>query len=127
MHCIRLFPYFSNRNSVSPNATIVGQCCYNTNGVLVTKEAGGHDTKSDPKNNFFEHFSKDLWPVIICCEELKDGVNQVCQTILNDQEKYFAQSFTQGYTAPQVGTFLASFTMHALPTMTCKNLNIRIV
>ena len=58
------------------------------------------------------------------CEELKDGVNQVCQTILNDQEVYYAKSFTEGYTAPQVGTFLASFTMHALPTMTCKNLNI---
>ena len=121
MHFIHLFPYFSNRNSTRPNDTIVGQCCY-TNGVLVTKETGGHDTKSDPKHNFFEHFSKDLWPLIICCEELNDGVNEVCQTILNDQEVYFAKSFAQGYTAPQVGTFLASFTMHALPTMTCKNI-----
>ena len=83
---------------------IVGQCCYNTNEVLITSiTRGGLDRKEDPTGKrYFEHYRKDLWPIIVCCETLRIP-DENCMKILNDQQVYFKASSTQGYAAPQVG------------------------
>ena len=54
---------------------------------------------------YFEHYRKDLWPIIICCATLKIP-DEACKKILNNQQKYFKASSTQGYAAPQVGTYI---------------------
>ena len=87
------------------NATnqIVGQCCYDTKDVLFTSiTGGGLDRKEDPGRRYFEHYAKDLWPIIVCCEKLKLP-DETCRKILNNQQVYFKASSTQGYAAPQVG------------------------
>ena len=82
---------------------IVGQCCYDKKGVLFTSiTGGGLDRKEDPGKRYFEHYRKDLWPIIICCAGLKEP-DDICQKILNNEQKYFKASSTQGYAAPQVG------------------------
>ena len=84
---------------------IVGQCCYDTKDVLVTSVTGGGlDRKEDPGMRYFEHYTKDLWPIIVCCEQLKLP-DKTCKKILNDQQVYFKASSTQGYAAPQVGMY----------------------
>ena len=83
---------------------IVGQCCYDTKGVLFTSVTGGGlDRKEDPTGmRYFEHYRKDLWPIIVCCETLRIP-DDTCKKILNDQQIYFKASSTEGYAAPQVG------------------------
>ena len=110
-----MISFTSNRNSSRQDNSIVGQCCYKNN-VLETKLVGGRDTKSDPKNNFFEHFSKDLWPIIVCCEEFKIAIDDNCMKILSDNQRYFAKSFARGYSAPQVGKFSVLLMIQALPS-----------
>ena len=84
---------------------IVGQCCYDTKDVLVTSVTGGGlDRKEDPEKRYFEHYTKDLWPIIVCCATLKLP-DETCEKILNDQQVYFKASSTQGYAAPQVGMY----------------------
>ena len=83
---------------------IVGQCCYGTKDVLFTSiTGGGLDWKEDPTGErYFEHYTKDLWPIIVCCESLRIP-DDTCTRILNDQQVYFKASSTQGYVTPQVG------------------------
>ena len=72
-----MISFTSNRNFSSPDGSIVGQCCYRNN-VLETNPVGGRDIKSDLKSNFFEHFSKDMWPIMVCCEELQRAIDENC-------------------------------------------------
>ena len=82
---------------------VVGQCCYDSKDVLLTPiTGGGLDRKEDPGKKYFEHFSKDLWPIVVCCEELNKP-DSTCQKILNDKQEFFRRSFALGYSAPQVG------------------------
>ena len=83
---------------------IVGQCCYDTKDVLLTSiTGGGLDRKEDPTGQrYFEHYRKDLWPIIICCASL-ESPDDTCNKILNDQQVYFKASSTQGYAAPKIG------------------------
>ena len=84
----------------SSGGQIVGQCCYGSNNVLLTPiTGGGRDIKADPWKRYFEHYSKDLWPIIVCCEDLKIP-DSTCQSILNDRQVYFKRSIAQGYIAP---------------------------
>ena len=106
--------FTSNRNTSRSDDSIVGQCCYK-NDVLETTLVGGRDTKSDPKTNFFEHFSKDLWPIMVCCEEILIANDEICMKILNEDQRYFARSFATGYSAPQVGKFFVLLMMQVLP------------
>ena len=101
--------------SSRPDDIDVGRCCYEKNVLVTTPNKGGRDTKSDPKNSFFEHFSKDLWPIIVCCEEIKSASDENCLKVLNEGQKYFAKSYTTGYSAPQVGKFSVPPMMQALP------------
>ena len=97
------FSFFCRENG--NNRRIVGQCCYNSKGVLFTRlNGGGLDRKEDPGKRYFEHFSKDLWPIIVCCEKLAKSDGN-CQKILNIQQDFFKGSFALGYSAPQVGKF----------------------
>ena len=100
--------------SSRPDDNIVGQCCYEKNVLATTLNRGGRDTKLDPKISFFEHFSKDLWPIIVCCEDIKSASDENCIKVLNESQSYFAKSFTRGYSAPQVGKFSIPPTMEAL-------------
>ena len=109
VYCPTIAFFFTpNRMSSRPDDIDVGQCCYEKNVLVTTPNKGGRDTKSDPKNSFFEHFSKDLWPIIVCCEEIKSPSDENCLKVLNEGQNYFAKSFTRGYSAPQVGKFLCT-------------------
>ena len=76
-------------------------------GILITSiTGGGLDRKEDPTGErYFEHYTKDLWPIIVCCATLKLP-DDICMKILNNQQVYFKASSTQGYVAPQVGKYI---------------------
>ena len=89
---------------ISNGSRIIGKCCYDSRNVLLTPVTGGGlDIKEDPWKRYFEHYSKDLWPIIVCCEELQLP-DSTCQSILNDKQVYFKRSFAQGYTPPDYGS-----------------------
>lgn len=85
------------------DSTVVGQCCYANNGTLITGITGGRDWKADPSSNYFEHFAKDNWPIIVCCEDLGFPIDENCMKVLNEQQVYFALSFARGYAPPEPG------------------------
>lgn len=83
---------------------VIGQCCYGKNDTLVISRNGGLDVKADPVVNYFEHFSKDLWPIIVCCGKLDAPSDGTCSMILNDDSNlYYRKSSAKGYSAFPIG------------------------
>ena len=101
---VTLAVHFIHCRDTSNDNQIIGQCCYDSKDILLTTvTSGGRDIKDDPRKRYFEHYAKDLWPIIICCEDLRLP-DSTCQRILNDQQLYFKRSLAQGYAPPDYGS-----------------------
>jgi hypothetical protein len=77
----------------------IGQCCYGTNDALMIKKPGGGlILKPAPRDTYLDHFRKDLWPIIVCCQNLKQP-DKIC----NDFFNAYPDSSSKGYKQPKVG------------------------
>jgi hypothetical protein len=84
----------------------IGQCCYGTNDALMIKKPGGGlILKPAPRDTYLDHFRKDLWPIIVCCQNLKQP-DKIC----NDFFNAYPDSSSKGYKQPKVGRLIGSYT-----------------
>ena len=88
-----------SHNVYRENDSIVGQCCYGSDGLYIKSKPGkGFLKRKDPLKDFKGHFTNDLWPILVCCSQLKTP-NAFCRDIL---DKYDGAS-TQEYVPPRPG------------------------
>ena len=84
------------------NDSIVGQCCYDNNGLYIQAKPGkGFMKRRDPLKDFKGHFTSDLWPIFVCCSQLQTP-DSLCESIL----EHYEGASTQNYVPVRPGTVI---------------------
>ena len=75
------------------------RCCYNSSGSLEVRRPGGglllHPIKG---GGYFDRFSKDVWPFLVCCKDPKTP-DEACHGFL----QRLPSPTSENYLAPIVG------------------------
>ena len=69
---------------------------------MIRKPGAGLVLKPAPRDTYLDHFRKDLWPIIICCQNIKQP-DKICKDFFG----VYPNSSAKGYKQPKVGMYHA--------------------